>query len=402
MPNGDGGGALKLGALLTHPVQYYAPLFRAIAGTPEVELRVYYAHAPTPEEQGDGFGVPFSWDTDLLGGYANVFLENVATEPARGFWGYDTPRVDDHLRRERFDAFLVAGWHALTYWQAMRACWRVGVPVLARGDSNLRGDGARAKRLAKRAMYPWFIRRFAACLSVGVRSDEYFRYYGAHNVIRSPHFVDNAFFSRRKHELAPTIDALRERWDIPADAVVCLFSGKLIEKKRPLDVIAALAQARLPNVVALFVGDGELRGSCEEAARRAGVPARFVGFLNQSEMPSAYAVSDFLVLPSDARETWGLVVNEAMASGLPALVSRDVGCAPDLIVEGVTGHTFDRGDIAGLSSLVRQLAGNREQRRSMGEMARRHVAAFSVDAAATGIIGAAREASSPSGFRRSA
>src|SRR5438046_5838349 len=100
---------LRLGALVTHPVQYHAPLFRALAAESGVDLRVYYAHAPTPEEQGIGFGVPFSWDTDLTTGYDSIVLSNRAAKRARGFWGYDTPDLANELRREWFHAFVLFG-----------------------------------------------------------------------------------------------------------------------------------------------------------------------------------------------------------------------------------------------------------------------------------------------------
>ena len=82
-----------------------------------------------------------------------------------------------------------------------------------------------------------------------------------------------------------------------------------------------------------------------------GVNVRMLGFVNQSELPGIYASADVLVVPSDFRETWGLVVNEAMACGTPAVVSVAVGCAPDLIMEGLTGAIFPCGPGGAASDL---------------------------------------------------
>jgi len=114
-----------------------------------------------------------------------------------------------------------------------------------------------------------------------------------------------------------------------------------------------------------------------------------VGFLNQREMPRAYAAADALVLPS-ASETWGMVVNEAMASGLPTFVSSSVGCAPDLITEGETGRTFQVGDAVGLAKLLASAAASPSQLGAMGARAARAVLAFSADAAAEGVVQATR------------
>jgi len=380
----------RLGILATHPIQYYAPLYRALAARPGVDLTVYFAHQPTPAEQGIGFGVAFTWDHNLIDGYPHIFLTNRASGPNRDrFRDYDTPSIASIITRGRFDAFLVHGWQTQSYWQAMRACWQSATPVLVRGDSQLRDDASSLKRALKRMLYPRFVRRFAACLSVGQRSDEYFRYYGARRVVRSPHFVDNARFAAAAAAARPDRAALRAALGIPADAIVALFAGKLIDRKRPIDLLRAVE--RVDGVHALFVGDGARRASLEAMARAAGARAHFAGFRNQGAMAEAYAVADVLVLPSDARETWGLVVNEAMASGIPAIVSDAVGCAPDLIVPGVTGAVYPAGDVGALARVLAALAADPSSAERMGASAARHIAAWSVDRAADGVLAGAAQ-----------
>ena len=378
---------LRLGILATHPIQYYSPLYRRLAAEPGVELRAYFAHRPTAEEQGVGFGVAFQWDTDLLGGYEHRFLRNVAARPGLDhFSGCDTPEITEIIRQERFDAFLLMGWHARSYWQAMFSCWRIGTPVLVRSDSQLPTDRSAWKRAVKRALYPHFLGRCAAGLAVGSRSEEYLRYYGARRVVRSPHFVDNDLFAREATRAGR--NASRARWGIPADAFVVLFAGKLVPKKRPLDLVRAVARADRPDVHLLVAGDGELRDALRTEAASAGVPVHHAGFLNQSEIPAAYAAADILALPSDERETWGLVVNEAMASGRPAIVSRAAGCSPDLVIEGRTGYAYDVGDVEALAATLGTLARDRDRAARMGESAAELVREYSVERAAEGVLAA--------------
>ena len=343
---------MRLGVLATHPIQYHAPLYRALAD--ELDLAVYFAHQQTAEGQADaGFGVAFEWDVPLLDGYPSVFLTNRAARPDVGtFAGCDTPEIADVIARERFDAFLVNGWYNRSYWQAIRACWRTGTPLLVRGDSQLHTPRSLLKRAAKEAAYRAFIPRFDGYLVVGQRAEEYYLHYGAdpERLHFVPHFVDNAFFAAAAERLRPQRASLRTRRGVTPDASVLLFAGKFIPVKRPLDFVrgvAALAR-RVPGVEGAMVGEGPMRAEIEAEIERTGAPVRLLGFFNQSEMPEAYALADALVLPSET-ETWGLVVNEALACGLPAVVSSGVGCAPDLIESGVTGETYPMGDVDALA-----------------------------------------------------
>jgi glycosyltransferase involved in cell wall biosynthesis len=122
---------------------------------------------------------------------------------------------------------------------------------------------------------------------------------------------------------------------------------------------------------------------------RSCLPVTFAGFLNQSEIVRAYVAADCLVLPSDAGETWGLVVNEAMACGLPAIVSDQVGCGPDLVTEGVTGSIFPMGDLGALAQRLITFSGNPAALRAMGANARERVCSqYSVDRAVAGTMAA--------------
>lgn len=379
----------RFGILVTHPIQYFAPLYRQLAGDDSIDLTVYFAHRPTPAERGVGFGVAFEWDIDLTSDFPHHFLRNVSPRPDLiSFRGCDTPEIGAIVQQERFDAFLVSGWSTRSYWQAMLACWRTGTSVMVRGDSQIDRSQPLLRRSLRRILYPVFMRRFATCLAVGERSEEYFRRHGARRIRRVPHFVDNEFFGRAVAERDR--DEQRARFGIPADALVFLFVGKFVEKKRPMDLLRAAAQLGRKDVHLLFVGEGEQRSTLETAARDLGVSAHFSGFLNQTELPDAYSAADALVLPSDARETWGLVVNEAMASGLPVVVSDAAGCAPDLVLNGETGYRYPVGHIVALADSLKLLTDStRRVRLAVG--ATSHIEAFSVSASAALLVEAARE-----------
>lgn len=381
----------KIAVIATHPIQYHAPWFRALAAQPDIDLEVLFCHRATQRDQANaGFGLEFDWDVSLLDGYPSRFLRNTARKPSLNtFNGLDTPDVRAIVAEEKFDAVIVNGWNYQSAWQTMRACWRTRTPVMVRSDSHLLTERSPAKRLAKLPLYRWFIPKLDACLPVGTWSRDYFLYYGAKpaRVFTVPHVVDVECFRKEAERLRPKRSELRGKWLLDEEAIVFLFVGKFIPKKRPLDFVNAIVKANSngTRIMGLMVGDGPLRATCDHAVENSNAPVRFTGFLNQSEISQAYAVADALVLPSDGGETWGLVVNEAMASGRPCFVSDAVGCGPDMIVTGKTGEIFPLGNTERLAALLSSHATQRDHLQRMGAMAEQQMARHSTGAAVEGV-----------------
>jgi glycosyltransferase involved in cell wall biosynthesis len=335
--------------------------------------------------------VEFDWDVPLLEGYPYTFLKNVADLPGHGrFSGFDTPEIKEIIRRREYDAMLVNGWHYKSAWQAIWACWKSKVKVMVRSDSHLHTPRGIAKRVVKAFTYRRFIPRFDACLAAGQWSREYFLHYGAppERIFLVPHAIDSGRFQVEAESLEPRRSELRKEKDLDGNAIIFMFSGKFIPKKRPMDFVCAIEQAvrSNPRIQGLMVGDGPLHAGCEIVVRERKVPIRFTGFLNQSQITKAYVVSDALVLPSDGGETWGLVVNEAMACARPCIVSDRVGCGPDLVIPQETGYIFPLGDVDALANSMLRLAGSPQRVISMGLEAQSRLRNYSVETAVDGII----------------
>jgi glycosyltransferase involved in cell wall biosynthesis len=384
----------KLGILVTHPIQYYVPWYQALSNHPDIDLTVYYCYQQTAEGQANaGFGVTFNWDIPLLERYNHQFLKNVSKNPnVFDFWGCDTPEIFEIIKNDHFDAFIVHGWYAKSYGQAILACWQNNTPVLIRGDSQLLTPRSKLKQWLKYGFYRWFIPKFSAYLAVGKRAKDYYLYYGADEskIFFAPHAVNNQFFAENKQKWQPHRSELRQQWEIPENALVFLFVGKVISKKRPEDFINAIALSsqKHPEIYGVIVGDGEKRNFLENWAKNDHIPIRFLGFMNQTEIPKSYAIADVLVLPSDGGETWGLVVNEAMASGLPAIVSDQVGCGDDLVRSGETGEIFACGDVNKLAAIMEKLAMNREEVIKMGKNSVKLIDKYAINCAVDGTIAA--------------
>ncbi len=392
---------VRLGVVTTHPIQYQVPWFRLLARHAAVDLKVLFSMIPNEEQQGAEFGNCFQWDIPLLEGYDWELLDNVSKQPSLiEYRGCDTPGIYNIIRDQCFDAVLVNGWVVKSCLQALAACRLSGVPCLVRGESN----SLRPRRHLVRAAHRLLLKQYAAFLAIGRSNRGFYEKNGVppEKIFRAPYGVDNERFFQAARDLKGRRAQIRTRFGIPEGASTFLFCGKLIRKKRPLDLMQGFAQAckgiggTRPSLHLLVVGDGDLRAQCENLAAAHNLPVTFAGFLNQKEIPQAYVASDCLVLPSDEGETWGLVVNEAMASGRPAIVSDRVGCHPDLIQEGRTGAVFPFGDVEALARCLLDLSASPEKLVSMGRLARRRVASYGPSSAARGCLEAVEYAISSS------
>jgi glycosyltransferase involved in cell wall biosynthesis len=358
-------------AVASHPIQYHAPWFRGLAAAPEIDFSVLFVQVPDAKEQGEGFGIEFKWDIPVLEGYR--WQRVVKLRGRGGLRGYFAARIARPaalLREQAPDILLVTGWHTWALVQLVAAAARLRIPVVMRGEANL----MRPRPWYTRLLHRWLLSRCAACLPIGQANRLFYRSYGVSDtrLFDAPYFVDNVRFAESARRFSADRPGLRVRWGIPADAVCYVYVGKLEPKKRILDLLDAveIASRGGARLHLLVVGTGELEYEARNLARQKDLPVVFAGFMNQSEVAAAYVAADALVLASDSGETWGLVVNEAMACGRPAFVSDCVGCGPDLVVPGVTGQKFRCGDTEGLADLLASHASSRQALEDMGRRAR--------------------------------
>jgi glycosyltransferase involved in cell wall biosynthesis len=369
------GGRVRLGVVDFHPIQYHAPLYQLMTRRGRVELDVLFltddGHRPAVDP---GFGVPVTWDIDLLSGYEHRFLTTSG--------GHSSARSRmAHLARwiSAHDVVVIHGYSHPWMLIAALLC-RVGrVPYLLRGDSKPQGRETGLRRHLRNAVARSVVSASAAGLAIGRLNEEFYRHYGAPRIVWAPYSVDDQRFAGPSPTSRPE---LLSRWDLDTHKPVILFCGKLAPHKRPLDLCTA-AKELAHDVNVVFVGDGALA----EEVRASLMPGHGVltGFVNQSELPAYYHAADIIVLPSEV-ENWGLVVNEAMAAGVLPVVSDRVGAAPDLVA-GV-GEVYPCGDVTALvAALGRALTCARDSR-TRGRV-KRHVARFSLDRTALGFETAA-------------
>lgn len=392
----------RLAIILTHPIQYYVPIFKLLAK--QCDLKVFYTWGEDgiKAKYDPGFGKTITWDLPLLEGYNYELLENIAKQPGSHHGkGIVNPSIIAKLKAFAPNAILVYGYSYHSHFKVMRH-FKGEIPVWFRGDSTLLDEKFSLKALLKQIYLRWVYSYVDKAFYVGTQNKAYFKKYGLkeNQLIFSPHAVDNERFAEnRKIE---SIE-LREKLGIAENDILILFAGKLEPKKDPdllLKAFVALTQNNLitsasdfspfqeemlPNqergaIHLLFVGNGVLEEELKQKAKKYFDKSsstlknteklefveivspqlsvvnliHFMDFQNQTKMPAIYQACDIFCLPSQGPgETWGLAVNEAMAAGKAVIASDKVGCAVDLVHGDKNGIIFKANSIDSLIAAIK-------------------------------------------------
>jgi glycosyltransferase involved in cell wall biosynthesis len=380
----------KLAIITTHPIQYNAPLFELLTSRGFIKIKVFYTWgADVLKDKFDpGFGKKIQWDIPLLEGYDYSFQKNVAKEKgSHHFFGIQNPDLIKEIVVYKPDALLVFGWAFSSHLKAMKH-FKNHVPVFFRGDSTLLDQQTGIKAILRKLFLKWVYSNVDTALFVGKSNRDYFLATGLdeHQLIFAPHAIDNNRFDTAHNDNESQAFAMRKKLGISSSSLVFLFSGKLEDKKDPLillDAFKVVAQAN--DVHLVFAGSGPLENQLKEKASGYS-QIHFLGFVNQQSITAVYNMSNVLVLPSKGPgETWGLAVNEAMASGLAVIVSNKCGCAEDLVIEKDTGFIFTSGDIIDLTKKMQWMIDNRNRVEEMGRKAKEKVRNFSLEILAASI-----------------
>ena len=391
---------LRLAYLVTHPIQYQAPLLRRVAAEPDIALTAFFGtdFSVRPFIASD-FGQTIEWDVPLVEGYDHQFLPALGgrAEKDLGFWKPLNYGLARRLTQGRFDAIWIHGYARWLHWSAMASARARGIKVLLRDEATaISAPRGPLKQMAKNAFFVGLRQMVDGFLAIGTLNRRYYLDHGvpADRIFPMPYAVDNARFMADAQKAAATREEFRARIGLEPGRPALLFAAKLIERKRPAALIAAFAKVhadpalRRPYLV--FAGDGPMRAALEaQAAREAPGAVKFLGFQRQTELPRCYDLCDAFVLPS-GQEAWGLVVNEVMCAGRAVIASDMVGAAPDLVRPGESGAIFRTDDVADLARAIHDVLADADRLAAMGRKSRQIIEQWSFEEDVAGLRAALR------------
>jgi glycosyltransferase involved in cell wall biosynthesis len=379
------GRPLHVTVVSPEPTPYRAPLFDRVAARPEVDLTVVYAARTLAGR---------NWSVEPR--HRSVFLRGVAVPGLDRVVHHDyplTPGVVRALRESRPDVVVVAGWSTFAAQAAIAWCRARAVAYVLLVESHDLGPRPGWRRAVKGAVVPRLVRGAAGALVVGTAARESLVARGAppERVRVFANTVDVDAWTERARALGRDRRELRDSFGLRDDDVAVLFVGRLAPEKGLDTLVEAVAAAADPRLVLLLAGDGSGGDAVADLARSRDVRLVRPGELPEDLLAGAYVAADVFALLS-SRETWGVVVNEAAASGLPLVLSDRVGAAHDLLEDGANGALVQAGDAAAAATALRTLAADAEARRRAGARSQELVRGWGYEPSVESFVAAVREA----------
>lgn len=357
---------------------YQVDLFRQLANHPRIDLTVYFCSAEGlgSEDVAKMFGAKGGWGAgdELLDGYNFKFLRNYSPWPSylNSLIGLMNWGIWREIKQTRPDGIVLMSWMNPTWWLAVLASLTINVPFLLMTDANVHTEKSMPmiKRwIRKMVLGKLLFHQCSGFLCAGARNKSLYELYGAPEEKLFPFAYSSGYLNlfETAKELRPQRNQLREEMGIPQDKFVILFCGRLSIEKNPFHLLNAYERLELPQKALIFVGNGNLKDDLSgHVAKHEIENVYFSGFQDRSGVAKFYAISDVMVLPSE-RETWGMVINEAMCFGLPVIASDAVGASEDMVLHGQNGFCYASGDDDALLQSIRRVAEmEEEQRLAMG------------------------------------
>ena len=348
----------RLAIISTHPIQYNAPWFALLAKESNIKVKVFYTWSQRQTNLFDTtFGKSIEWDIPLLDGYEYTFVENISKRPGtNSFWGIKCPGLIPQILNYSPTHILIFGWNFQAHFKAMKY-FKGHIPVLFRGDSTLLDYDIQSVKsiltdhssfISNLKSYikfklrvnflSYIYKHIDKALYVGQANKDYFKSCGLKETQLKfvPHAIDNNRFKDNKtYQYEEKAQNWRRELYIKEQDIVVLYAGKFEPRKNPIllakafNIISNKYSSNNHQIKLIMVGNGPLENQVKNITNK-NSNIILLPFQNQTLMPVVYRLCNLFCL-SSVSETWGLAVNEALASGRPVLLSDKVGCAADLV-----------------------------------------------------------------------
>lgn len=357
---------------------YRIPVFNALAARSDVDPHVIFFSENDPSlRQWQVYKDEIKFSYEVLPGWRrrlgkyNLLLN----------WG-----LRSALGKARPDAIVCGGYSYLASWQAVLWARRHAVPLLLWSEST--AQDIRRRHVPVEFMKMRFLRLCCAFVAAGKTSRDYLLALGAptQSIYIAPDAVDVRFYSILATKARAQADTLRAFYGLPQRYFLCV--GRLVKEKGVFDLLSAYVTLDEPTrsqIGLVFAGDGPARGDLQQqAAQIAFGVVKFLGWVDRERIPEIYALAEALVFPTHS-DTWGLVVNEAMACDLPIIASNVAGCVADLVVHGWNGLLVPPSNVQALTQAMGMLCRQPDLGARMRAHSRERIQAYLPEACAEGL-----------------
>lgn len=382
------GRRTSVGIVTIFPTPYRQPFFERLGKNPSLNTKVYFCARDDAE---------WRWDEELEARFEHEYMPLVQLAGkgagARNF-RYN-PGAAGKLKKARHEVIVIAGYFFLTYMWLIIWCILTRRKFILWVESHELRPRTRLKLAIKRFVIKPIFRRSSAFLAMGRNTKAYLNSYGVEDdrIFFVPNTPDIDALSEAHKELAPKKDEFKAEIGVGGKSVI-LYAGRFAREKGLEYLIEAfgIVKAEQPDAALVLAGRGPLEDKLKSLVKEKSLDdVIFAGFVNYRDLPKYYCLADVFVLPS-LDEPWGVVVNEAMAFGLPVVLSSQVGAAADLVVEGKNGFTVPPRDPDALAKAIIDVLGDKDTRDKMGKISAEIIRGFDYSAGEKEFVNAVNKA----------
>ena len=392
---------VKIAIINTHPITYFAPLYRHINNHPKIDITVIYLSSMGINDAFDtGFNQSIPSDFDLLNGYEYIFCgSNYMNKIPKGFFSIITPEIWKTIRQSDCDVVWFHGYNYAAYIIAFVAAICSEKKIFFRSETHFKLKRTWLKRTIRDSVLRIYFGFVDGFLAIGSLNKSYYEKLGVptSKITLVPYTVDNERFASCSVDASSKKIGLSNYKSLDPSLPTVLYCAKFIPRKYPDLVLQALnilhQNGKPANLI--MAGNGpELRRMQMLANQLNLSNVFFAGFVGQTKLPELYALCDIFVHPSD-NEPWGLVINEVMAAGLPIIVGKNVGSAEDLVIDDVNGSKLEDLTAECLAKHISEIIFNGKKLKKMSKASRTIIKHWDFDKCLDGII----ESLKRSGFK---
>ena len=362
----------KLAIVTTHPIQYQVPLFKKITYLNKFEADVYFASKQGLRSKyiDKEFKKKINWNIDLTSGYKYFFSKENNNDINNFFLSFKN--LKENLFKKKYDAILLLGWNNILYLKSFILARIYNTPIILRVETNSKNKINFFKKIIKNIILSFFFKYIDYFLYIGKSNREFFLELGVDKkkLFAAPYSVDNSFFANKK-DIKNTVNKRFKK-------KIILFVGKFISRKNGKEFLnLAFLFKNFNEYKFVMIGEGNEKKSYFAYIKKNKLEnVKILGFKNQKELREIYREAFLLIVPSKY-ETWGLVINEAMASDLPVICTSNCSGSRDLIKNGSNGFIYNLKDLNFLKNLIIKVSTNKKKYLILIKNIRTHIKSFS-------------------------